>query len=182
MDRVLPILLTVGHGTLAQAELGRLLTKAGVQHLVDVRIGPGSRRHPHVGRTQLERWLPDQGISYRWDKRLGGFRSVPADSPDVGLRNASFAGYAAHMRTATFGPAVAELLTDASRYRTAIMCSESVWWRCHRRLIADYVQLVRDVPVRHLMHDERLVAHVPTDAARLTGDRVLVYDEGTIPL
>jgi uncharacterized protein (DUF488 family) len=168
-------LLTFGHGTASADELLALLQGSGVAAVVDVRIGPGSRRHPHVARTELADWLPAGGVGYRWARRLGGFRKPAPDSPDVALRNASFAAYAAHMRTPDFLLAVEELLTGAAATRTAIMCSESLWWRCHRRLIAGYVVLARAVPVRHLMHDGRMVEHPPTPGVRLGADRLLVY-------
>jgi uncharacterized protein (DUF488 family) len=172
--------LTFGHGTASQDRIAELLTAAGVALLVDVRTAPGSRRNPHVARHELERWLPEHGIDYRWDKRLGGFRRPPADSPDVFWREEMFRGYAAHMRGAEFGAAIDELLREDRRQ--AVMCSESVWWRCHRRLIADYLVLVRGVSVDHLMHDGRLVPHTPAPGARIRDDGLLVYDGGQEPL
>ncbi|GAB3986936.1 DUF488 domain-containing protein [Actinoallomurus acanthiterrae] len=173
-------LLTFGHGTASQDRIAELLTDAGVALLVDVRTAPGSRRNPHVARHELERWLPEHGIDYRWDKRLGGFRRSPADSPDVFWREEMFRGYAAHMRGAEFGAAIDELLREDRRQ--AVMCSESVWWRCHRRLIADHLVMVRGVPVDHLMHDGRLVPHTPAPGARIRDDGLLVYDGGQEPL
>ncbi|GAA4631021.1 DUF488 domain-containing protein [Actinoallomurus vinaceus] len=172
--------LTFGHGTASQDRIAELLAGAGVALLVDVRTAPGSRRNPHVARHELERWLPEHGIDYRWDKRLGGFRRPPADSPDVFWREEMFRGYAAHMRGAEFGAAIGELLREDRRQ--AVMCSESVWWRCHRRLIADYLVLVRGVSVDHLMHDGRLVPHTPAPGARVRDDGLLVYDGGQEPL
>jgi uncharacterized protein (DUF488 family) len=173
-------LLTFGHGTASEEEIAELLRGAGVELLVDVRTAPGSRRNPHVSRTELARWLPEQRVAYRWDKRLGGFRRPPPDSPDVFWRQEMFRGYAAHMRTPEFAAAIDELL-DFTGTQT-VMCSESVWWRCHRRLIADFVTLARGVEVRHLMHDGRLVRHEPPPGARLREDGVLVYDGGQEPL
>ena len=163
-------LLTVGHGTSSADELAERLTGAGVELLVDVRRFPGSRRHPHLSREALEQSLP---VAYRWEERLGGRRPLPPDSPDVAMRNASFRGYAAWMRTADFREALAEVL--ASPLRTAVMCSESVWWRCHRRMVADAAVLLRGVEVQHLMPDGRLTPHPPTDGVRVAGDE-LVYD------
>lgn len=171
-------LLTVGHGTASEDELGSRLRDAGVVALVDVRIGPGSRRNPHLGRTELERWLPSYGVSYRWEQRLGGFRKLPPDSPDTSLRNESFRAYAAHMRSADFLAAMDGLLAAAAGERTVVMCSESVWWRCHRRLIADFAVLAKDVEVTHLMPGGRLAPHRPTDGVRLRTDGLLVYDAG----
>src|SRR4029077_141233 len=87
------MLLTFGHGTATAERMTELLHGAGVTVLVDVRTAPGSRRHPHVARAELERWLPEAGISYRWDKRLGGFRKASADSPDTAWREDMFRGY-----------------------------------------------------------------------------------------
>jgi len=160
-------LLTVGHGTHSAEDFTELLRAAGVESVVDVRIAPGSRRFPHFGRDALAGWLPDAGISYRWERRLGGFRKLPPDSPDLALRNESFRAYAAHMRTPDFGAAMAGLATDMAAALTAVMCSESVWWRCHRRLIADYACLIGRLEVRHIMPGGRLAAHEPTPEARV---------------
>ena len=172
-------LLTVGHGTASQQELTDLLRGAGVTLLVDVRTAPGSRRHPHVARAELAEWLPAAGIEYRWEKDLGGFRRPAPDSPDVVWREPMFRGYAGWMRTEPFGAALDRVL--AAGEGTVVMCSESVWWRCHRRLIADATVLLRDTPARHLMHDGRLVPHQPTTGARVT-PAGLVYDDGALPL
>lgn len=172
--------LTVGHGTAAQDELVALLRGAGVRSLVDIRTAPGSRRFPHVARAALAVWLPENGIAYRWDRRLGGFRRPPPDSPDLIWRNDAFRGYAAHARTPEFLAAVADLLAEPDG--TVVMCSEAVWWRCHRRILADFLTVARGVQVRHLMPDGRLVGHRPTEGVRLREDGLLVYDGGQQPL
>lgn len=172
-DRPMGGLLTVGHGTLTERAFLALLGQAGVDAVVDIRIGPGSRRSPHLGRVELERWLPGAGVSYRWAQRLGGFRKLPKDSIDVALRNDSSRAYASHMRTEQFETALAELVSEAPT--TAIMCSESVWWRCHRRLVADRLVLIEGLTVRHLMPDGRLMPHRPTSGVRVC-DGQLVYD------
>ena len=170
-------LVTFGHGTSDLLDLVARLTGAGVEAVVDVRTAPGSRRNPGVSRANLARGLPEAGIAYRWEPRLGGWRPVAADSPDTVWRNDSFRGYAAHTRTPDFLAAMDDLLREAAQRTTAVMCAESVWWRCHRRLIADFAVLARDVPVRHLMPDGRLQPHHPTPGARLTPERLLVYDD-----
>lgn len=176
-------LLTFGHGTAPAERITELLRAAGVEALVDVRTAPGSRHNPHVARAEMAEWLPERGVEYRWEKRLGGWRRARPDSPDTGLRNRAFAGYAAHMRSPEFLAAVDELLAGAAAKRTAVMCAEAVWWRCHRRMIADFVVLARDVPVLHLGHDGSLRDHVPTDVARRRDDGLLVYDDvGQPPL
>ena len=170
-------LSTFGHGTAGREALARLLHDAGITAVVDVRTGPGSRRDPDLGRDRLAVWLPEEGISYRWERDLGGFRKPPSDSPDTVWRNDSFRGYAAHTRTPGFLAAMDTLLEQAAREPTAVMCGESVWWRCHRRLIADFAVLARDMPARHLMHDGRHTPHTPTPGARLRADGLLVYDD-----
>jgi uncharacterized protein (DUF488 family) len=169
-------LVTVGHGTAGSDQLSALLLAAAVGAVVDVRTAPGSRRNPDVNREQLQRWLPACGIDYRWERRLGGFRRPRTDSPDTVWRDPSFRGYAGHARDPDFLEAVDGLLAAAAEVPTAIMCSEAVWWRCHRRIIADFVVLSRRVPVLHLMHDHRLTPHEPTAGARLREDGLLVYD------
>jgi uncharacterized protein (DUF488 family) len=164
-------LLTVGHGTATPEELSARLVAARVELLVDVRRFPGSRRHPHLSREGIAEWVP---VDYRWEERLGGRRPLPPDSPDVALRNASFRGYASWMRGADFRAALEQVLAEPRR--SAVMCSESVWWRCHRRMVADAAALLHDVEVLHLMPDGRLTPHPPTDGVRVAGDS-LVYDE-----
>ncbi|QKV90669.1 DUF488 domain-containing protein [Streptomyces sp. NA02950] len=170
-------LITLGHSTARQDQLVDLLHWADVRSVVDVRIGPGSRHSPHLFRSNLARWMPQAGINYRWEPDLGGFRKAPADSPDIVWRNASFRGYASYMREPAFVAAMDRLLDGALGIRTAVMCGEAVWWRCHRRLIADFAAVARGVAVRHLMHDKRLVAHPPTPGLRLRPDGLLVYDD-----
>lgn len=169
------LLLTIGHGTREKSEFIELIVNAGVEQLVDVRIGPGSRKHPHFGKDEMQRWLPEAGIRYRWEKRLGGFRNLQADSPDTALRNESFRAYAGYMRSAGFLAALDELLVQARNTRTVIMCSETVWWRCHRRLIADHGVLLDGFQVQHLMPQGRRTDHKPTSGVRVAGGE-LVYD------
>ncbi|MCQ8186666.1 DUF488 domain-containing protein [Streptomyces rugosispiralis] len=169
-------LLTFGHSTADRERLIALLRGAGVLAVVDVRTAPGSRRNPDVGRELLQEWMPEQGIAYRWEKRLGGFRKAAPDSPDVFWENASFRGYAGYTRDADFLAAMDELLEQVATTRTAVMCSEAVWWRCHRRIIADFAVLARRIPVLHLMYDGRVSEHTPTAGARLRNDGLLVYD------
>lgn len=174
--------LTFGHGTATAEKIAAVLGDAGVRSVLDVRTAPGSRRSPHVARAELERWLPGHGIQYRWDKRLGGWRRARSGSPDTALRTRAFAGYAEHMRSPEFHSAIDELVTQAAASRTVIMCAESVWWRCHRRMVADFLVLVSGVAVIHLMHDGRQQPHVPSDLARVREDALLVYDAGQAPL
>ncbi|MDP9459852.1 MAG: DUF488 domain-containing protein [Actinomycetota bacterium] len=165
-------LLTVGHGPEDRDGFGARLTAAGVGSLVDIRRFPGSRTNPDVGREALAGWLPAAGIDYRWDERLGGRRRLLPREPvaDGWWSVAQFAAYAAHSRTAEFTAALEELLAEADAACVAAMCSEGVWWRCHRRLVADVAVLGRAVPVSHLMPDGRLVPHRPSAGAVLGDD------------
>lgn len=165
----------MGHGTLPEDRFGDLLAGAGVETVVDVRRAPGSRRHPHFGRSQMEVWVPARGIRYQWEPGLGGWRKTGPGSPNTALRNESFRGYADYMETGAFWAALDGVLAQAERGRTAVMCSEAVYWRCHRRLIADAVELVRHATVRHLGHDGRLNPHRLTEGLRADEGRV-VYD------
>jgi uncharacterized protein (DUF488 family) len=190
-------LLTVGHGRLDADQLGALLQQAQVDLLVDVRRFPGSRANPAVARDALPDWLPGVGIGYRWDERLGGRRRLPDASAgkrrdgaraadrdgesggtDSWWRVEQFRAYAAHTRSAEFAAAMVDLLgeVEAGPARVAVMCSESVWWRCHRRLIADVTALGHGRPVEHLMHDGRLVEHPVAEGARRVAAGVLVWD------
>lgn len=182
------MLLTYGHGTDSAERTVAILAGAGVAALVDIRTAPGSRRNPQFARVAMEDWLPAAGIGYRWEKRLGGFRKPSAGNPDVAWREDMFRGYAEHMRSADFGAAVDAVLAEAvlaeaalaegGAARLTVMCSESLWWRCHRRLLADFVSVARGVEVRHLMHDGRVEAHRPSPGLRLRADGLLVYDGG----
>src|SRR5512132_3586325 len=170
-------LLTVGHGPQGREALGARLSTVGVQVLVDVRRFPGSRNNPDVARDALAEWLPALGIGYRWDERLGGRRRLPPGEPvaDGWWTVAQFAAYAAHTRTPEFGAALDEVLGQAAGSTVAVLCSESVWWRCHRRLIADVAVLGRGVPVVHLMPDGRLTPHRPSDGAVVGPDGTLTW-------
>jgi uncharacterized protein (DUF488 family) len=160
-------LLTAGHGTLSGEALSKLLRGASVAAIVDVRTVPKSARHPQFRREALEQWLPEAGIAYRWEPALGGFRKPRRDSVNVALRHPSFRGYADYMQTPDFANALDTLLAQASATSTAILCSESLWWRCHRRLIADAASLAYGVEVLHLMHDHKLREHVTTQGVRV---------------
>jgi uncharacterized protein (DUF488 family) len=169
-------LITVGHGTASREDLAGLLTGAGLSRLVDVRRYPGSRAHPHFGRAAMARWLPETGIAYRNEERLGGRRRVPPDSPDTWWQVDAFRAYASHMRTPEFLAAIDDLLADVRAGPTAVMCSETLWWRCHRRLIADHLTLTRRLTVCHLDHRGRLTDHRVAAGARLRSPGVVVYD------
>src|SRR5690606_38881970 len=134
--------------------------------------------NPHVAKTELRRWLPEHGIGYRHEKRLGGLRPEPRELLDTALRDSRLAGYGAHMRTEEFGAAVDELLGEVASAGTAVMCAETAWWRCPRKLLADFVQLARRVRVEHLGDGGSRDPHPRSDVARVREDGLLVYDGG----
>ena len=108
------MLLTYGHGTESSERTVATLRAASVASLVDIRIAPGSRRHPQFARAAMESWLPEAGISYRWEKRLGGFRKPGPDSPDTAWHEDMFRGYAEHMRSGEFLAAISAVLDEAA--------------------------------------------------------------------
>lgn len=171
------MLISVGHGALDKAALAKLLADAEVEALVDIRRYPNSRHNPDVERGAISAWAADAGLDYRWEARLGGRRRLPAgaEPEDTWWRVKQFAAYAAYTRTAEFGEAFAQLLEQSQKQRTAMMCSEAVWWRCHRRIVADVSVVKVGVEVHHLMHDGRLLAHPPSEGAQVRDDGELVW-------
>ena len=170
-------LFTIGHGTLSLEGLLAELRSAGVGALVDVRAYPRSRHNPQFNTDSLSGWLAEQGIAYRWVAALSGRRRAVAESPNVALRNDAFRAYADHMATSEFRAAFDTLIDAAWESPSAIMCSETVWWRCHRRLIVDAAELLRSTPIEHIMPAGKRTRHRLTEGVRREGER-LVYDDG----
>jgi len=159
-------LWTVGHSTRPIEELFEALNSFEIKVLADVRSFPGSRRYPHFNQEQLKASLAAAGIEYQHFPELGGRRRVRPDSLNVAWRNESFRGYADYMETDVFREGMARLLDVAREHRTAIMCSEAVWWRCHRSLISDYLK-AKGVEATHIMAPGKSEAHPFTSAARI---------------
>jgi uncharacterized protein (DUF488 family) len=159
-------LYTIGHSTHPIDEFLGLLARHGVKLLADIRRHPGSRAYPQFGRDALSASLAEAGIEYRWIEALGGRRRKPKGhvSENAGLRNASFRSYADYMNTPEFREAVDELLSAAREKRTAYACSEAVYWRCHRRLVSDYLT-ANGITVQHIMPNGNLRPHVLTPGA-----------------
>jgi uncharacterized protein (DUF488 family) len=168
---------TFGHGTAGEVDLAALIRGAGVRAVADVRSVPKSRAHPHVWSDRMAEWVPDlAGASYEWRRELGGFRKAKPDSPNTTLRHPAFRGYADYMQTPEFVSALDALVEAAVERPTAIMCSESLWWRCHRRLVSDALVLLHDVDVRHIMHSGTLEPHRLTPGVRRLPQGILQYD------
>ena len=160
-----------------------MLASAEVARVVDVRRHPGSRRWPHLGRDNLEQALPDLGVAYEWQgEAMGGRRAPRPDSPHVAWRNDAFRGYADHMATPAFRSALQRLLDEVhGGTSTAVMCSETLWWRCHRRLIAD-AAVVLSTRVVHLLSIKDHPEHPLHPDVRRGDDGWPVYDGGQQPL
>lgn len=163
-------LMTFGHGTADRDELARLLQGAHIERIVDVRRFPGSRRNDAAARGQIEELAHELGIEYVWDECLGGRRSLSKaedqQSPDQWWRVKAFRAYAAWTRSEEFRAGMADLLGGLDDKRTAVMCSESVWWRCHRRIISDVATAKHSVRVVHLMHNGKFTVHEPSEGLR----------------
>jgi len=152
---------TVGHSTRSGEEFAQILLAHGIQVLVDVRSFPGSRRYPQFNRAALAESLQQVGIEYRHEPRLGGRRTPRKDSHNTAWKNASFRAYADHMESEEFRKGVEDLLEVAANARAAVMCAEALWWRCHRRLISDYLK-AEGHAVIHILDKNKTQEH-PTN-------------------
>jgi len=159
-------LWSIGHSTQAIEGLIGALQSFEIKVIADVRSFPGSRRYPQFNKEALNAALAAAGIEYLHFPELGGRRRAKPDSLNLVWRNESFRGYADYMETDSFRAGIARLLEVACRRRTAIMCAEAVWWRCHRSLIADYLK-AKQVEVTHIMATGKSEDHPYTSAARI---------------
>ncbi len=166
-------LYTVGHSNRSAEEFVGLLLKNGVEVLVDIRKLPGSNKYPHFNRDELAGSLARAGIRYAYLKELGGRRRRSKDSKNTAWKNRSFRAYADHMETDEFRRGIDSLLGYAADGRAAVMCSEAVWWRCHRALVADYLKAM-GVNVYHIMGEKAAKPHPYTSAAKVV-DKKLCY-------
>ncbi len=164
-------LWTIGHSTRSADEFLDLLRTYDVRAVADVRRLPGSRRLPQFDQDALASNLAQNGMEYQWFRRLGGRRRGRKDSINRGWRNLSFRAYADHLESAEFAVGLSELLHFSWRTRAALMCAEAVWWRCHRRLIAD-VLLTRGIEVIHILDATHATPHSHTSPAVVVGGRL----------
>ncbi len=167
-------LFGVGHSTHALGQFVRLLGGQEVEQVADIRTVPRSRRWPQFDRDELAASLPAHGIAYVHFRALGGWRRQVEASPNGGWRNASFRGYADHALTDEFAAGLAELCRLAEDRPTAMMCSEGLWWRCHRRLVADRL-VTADWEVMHIGPDGRTTRHELPDFAAVRPDGRILY-------
>mgnify|MGYP002716040289 FL=1 len=170
---------TVGHSNLEFDEFVEMLEASGVRAIVDVRKLPGSRKYPWFNDDHLIEHLPKHGISYSRNEGLTGRRNVSKTVPfevNANWRNRSFHNYADHALGDEFADALDTLRSNAEDAPTAIMCSEAVWWRCHRRIIADHLLALGD-DVRHIMG---MTQHGPTINAAKLNEGAVVGDDGKV--
>jgi len=169
----LAVLYTIGHSTRPLEDLIGALQAHQIQTLVDIRAFPMSRRLPQFNRDSLEQTLPAAGIQYVWMKSLGGYRKKTLDeSPNVALRNQSFRNYADYMLTAEFDRAISDLLALSESSRTAYMCAERPYFRCHRMLVSDSL-VAQGHQVRHIDDSGPVKAHSLTADARIIDGRLI---------
>lgn len=167
------LVCTIGHSTRAIEEFISLLTVNDVDCVIDVRTVPRSRHNPQYNQDALPASLAAYGIGYRYFQDLGGLRHAGKDSLNTGWRNASFRGYADYMQTPAFNDAVEQLCALATNARCALMCAESVPWRCHRSMVGDAL-LVRGIAVEHIVSGAKRRPHKLTPFAHVDGS-VITY-------
>lgn len=157
---------TIGHSTHTLEELVLMLNSFEIKLVADIRSFPGSRKFPQFNKENLEVSLPENGIQYIHIKKLGGRRKVNPDSKNTSWRHLAFRAYADYMETADFKEGIAELEKIAWKQRTAYMCSEAVWWRCHRSMVSDYLK-AKGWKVMHIMAVGKEEEHPYTSPAKI---------------
>lgn len=166
---------TIGHSTHSFEDFIKMLQSFGIKTLADIRRFPGSRKYPHFNKENLEAELRNIKIKYIHLEDLGGRREVRVDSKNTRWRNKSFRGYADYMETEDFEKAIATLETIASEQPTAYMCSEAVWWRCHRSMVSDYLK-AKCWTVMHIMAAGKEEEHPYTSPAHVINNRVFYME------
>ena len=172
------IIWTIGHSTRTQEHFINMLQSFSIKMLIDIRTYPGSSRYPHFNKENLEIVLPENNIGYVHLKSLGGRRQSKPGSKNTSWKNAAFRGYADYMETNEFKNAIRELEAIAIKQRTAYMCSEAVWWRCHRSMVSDYLK-ANGWTVYHIMEIEKSTEHTYTKPTKII-DGQLSYEERTL--
>lgn len=165
------IIWTIGHSIRSLDELLTLLHSFKIQLVVDIRSYPGSKRYPHFNKEALEISFPKNNIEYIHLKKLGGKRKTDPYSVNTGWRHEAFRGFADYMQTNDFKKGINELQELATQKRTAYMCSEAVWWRCHRSLVSDYLKS-HGWTVLHIMDKNKTEEHPYTSPARIVNGKL----------
>jgi uncharacterized protein (DUF488 family) len=169
------IIYTIGHSTRTEEEFITILRSFKIELLIDIRSYPGSRRYPHFNKENLQKVLPGHEIKYQHFPELGGRRKVSKDSKNIAWRNDAFRGYADYMETEEFKKGIIKLEEFALQYRTAYMCSETVWWRCHRSLVSDYLKW-KGWKVMHIMGENKSEEHPYTSPAKIINGHLSYAD------
>lgn len=169
---------TIGHSTRTLPEFLEMLKSFNIEVLVDVRHFPGSRKFPHFNRDTLAEALSGAGIRYEHIISLGGRRKAHPDSHNMAWRHPAFRGYADYMETPEFSEGMDRLRVMATNNRTAFMCSEAVWWRCHRSLIADLLKS-EGWTVSHIISETKATEHPFTSPARIVNGKLTYQSEET---
>jgi uncharacterized protein (DUF488 family) len=164
---------TIGHSTRSIGEFIAMLKSFQIELLVDVRHFPGSCKYPHFNKEALHQSLAEEHIRYEHIESLGGRRKARFDSPNIAWKNLNLRGYADYMETPAFKTGITQLERLATERRTAYMCSEAVWWRCHRSLISDLLKVI-GWRVQHIMDTGKSQEHSFTSPARVV-DGELTY-------
>jgi uncharacterized protein (DUF488 family) len=162
---------TIGHSTHTLEELVAMLNSFEIKLLADIRSFPGSRKFPQFNKENLEVSLPENGIEYVHLKKLGGRRKVNPASKNISWRHLAFRAYADYMETSDFKEGIEELEKIAQQQRTAYMCSEAVWWRCHRSMVSDYLKS-KGWKVMHIMAIEKEEEHPYTSPAKIVNEQL----------
>ena len=176
MDVLQKTIYTIGHSTRSLEDFIALLRAFSIEMLADVRSYPGSRRFPHFNKENLIKELPLNNINYVHLASLGGRRKSLVHSKNSAWKNVAFRGYADYMETDEFKKAIEELKGIACKYQVAIMCSEAVWWRCHRSMIADYLK-AEGWKVLHIINNKKSEEHPYTAPVKIIGGKLFYRSE-----
>ena len=166
---------TIGHSTRTYDELIAMLHSFEISLVADVRHFPGSRKFPHFNKEILQVTLPQHHIRYVHFISLGGRRKAKAGSTNTAWKNSAFRGYADYMETDVFYKGIADLTHQALQQRVAYMCSEAVWWSCHRAMISDYLKS-QGWKVMHIMGIGKSQEHPYTSPARIVSGELNYSD------
>jgi uncharacterized protein (DUF488 family) len=170
------VIYTIGHSSRPFDEFMALLQSFNIELVADVRSLPGSRKYPQYDKEALEISLPGNNVEYMHLLNLGGRRRPDKNTKNTGWRHVAFRGYADYMQTESFSEGIEELVIAGSKLKTAYMCSEAVWWRCHRAMISDYLKL-HGWNVMHIMSVGKATEHPYTSPAKIINGR-LNYENG----
>jgi len=169
-------IFTIGHSNRTGGDFLELLKEFGIATVVDIRRYPASRKFPHFNREKLEEMLKVNNINYLWFEALGGRRHSKKniESKNTALKNPAFRNYADYMTTKQFHDTIDKLRKTAALSTVAIMCAEALYWRCHRKLVSDYLTL-HNVEVKHILEHGKLLDHNLTTGATVAEDGAVIY-------